>query len=300
MDRLHAMSVFVAVAEEESFAAAARRLNLSPPAVTRTIAALEAHVGIQLLTRTTRFVRATDAGLRYLESARRLLAEADEADEAAAGIHATPRGQLTVTAPVLFGAMHVMPGIVDFLSRYPAVTVSAVFLDRVVNLLEEGMDVGIRIGELPDSTMRAIAVGSVKRVICAAPAYLAAHPQPLEPRDLAGHTIISASTASPGLEWRLGASQPVSVKIQPRLTANTNAAAIEAARQGLGITRLMSYQVAAELADGRLVRLLPDWESAPLPVHIVHQEGRQASAKVRALVDVLAQHLRGNPALSAH
>lgn len=299
MDRLHSMGVFVAVAEEESFAAAARRLNMSPPAVTRTIAALEDHLGIKLLTRTTRFVRATDAGLRYLESARRILAEADEADEAAAGVHASPRGQLVVTAPVLFGCMHVMPGIVEFLARYPEVSVNAVFLDRVVNLLEEGIDVGIRIGELPDSTMRAIPVGSVRRVICASPDYLAGNPGLNELRDLAEQTIISSSPVSPGMEWRLGnGKQQISLKVQPRLTVTNNAAAIEAALMGFGITRLMSYQVASHLAAGQLVRLFPDYEPPALPIHIIHLEGRQASAKVRALVDVLVEQFRGNAVLA--
>jgi DNA-binding transcriptional LysR family regulator len=300
MDRLHSMGVFVAVAEEESFAAAARRLNSSPPAVTRTIAALEAHLGIKLLTRTTRFVRATDAGKRYLESARRILAEADEADEAAAGVHASPRGQLAVTAPVLFGSMHVMPGIIEYLERYPEVSINAVFLDRVVNLLEEGIDVGIRIGALPDSTMRAIPVGSVRRIVCASPEYLSRHPGLREPRDLAGETIISASPVSPGKEWQMGEGKhQVSVKVQPRLTVTNNAAAIEAALMGFGITRLMSYQVADHLATGRLVRLLPEYEPLALPIHIIHLEGRQASAKVRSLVDILVERLRGNRALSA-
>jgi len=299
MDRLHSMGVFVAVAEEESFASAARRLNMSPPAVTRTIAALEGHLGIKLLTRTTRFVRTTDAGQRYLESARRILAEADEADEAAAGVHAAPRGQLAVTAPVLFGSMHVMPGIVEFLARYPQVSVNAVFLDRVVNLLEEGIDVGIRIGELPDSTLRAIPVGSVRRIICASPDYLAGHPGLNEPRNLSGQTIISASPVSPGMEWRLGNSkQQISVKVQPRLTVTNNSAAIEAALMGFGITRLMSYQVATHLATGQLVRLFPEYEPPAIPIHIIHLEGRQASAKVRALVDVLVERLRGNAALA--
>lgn len=299
MDRLHSMTVFIAVAEEGGFAVAARRLNMSPPAVTRTISALEAHLGVRLLTRTTRFVRLTDAGQRYLESSRRIVAEADEADEAAAGVHAAPRGQLAVTAPVLFGSMHVMPAIVAFLQRYPEVTVNAVFLDRVVNLLEEGMDVGIRIGELADSTMRAIPVGAVKRIICAAPDYLARHPALHTPQDLVGQTIISASPVSAGMEWHLGSGkQQCSVRIQPRLTVTSNAAAIAAALSGFGITRLMSYQVAEHLAAGSLVRLLPDYEPPALPVHIIHQEGRQASAKVRALVDVLLAQLRGNSALT--
>lgn len=298
MDRLHSMAVFVAVAEEESFAGAARRLAMSPPAVTRTIATLEDHLGVKLLTRTTRFVRATDAGQRYLESSRRILAEADEADEVAAGVHAAPRGQLAVTAPVLFGTMHVMPSIVDFLGRFPEVSVSAILLDRVVNLLEEGIDVGVRIGELPDSTLRAIAVGSVRRVICASPAYLARSPDLAEPKDLAAHTIISSSPVSPGVEWRFGSDkQQFSVRVHPRLTVTNNAAAVEAALMGFGVTRLMSYQVAAHLASGQLVRMLQDHEPPALPVHVVHQEGRQASVKVRILVDTLVESLRTNSSL---
>lgn len=299
MDRFHLMNVYVAVAEEESFAGAARRLSLSPPAVTRAIAMLEERLGIKLLTRTTRFVRATDAGLRYLESARRILAEADEADEAAAGVHATPRGHLAVTAPVLFGNLYVMPGIVDYLKRYPDVSVSALFLDRVVNLLEEGLDVGVRIGELPDSTMRAIPVGSVRRVICASPQYLKKHHIPKEPHDLVGHAIISASPVSPTIEWRLGAGKKSgTVKVWPRLTVTNNDAAIYATLRGFGVTRLLSYQIASHLAAGRLTRVLTDYEPPPLPIHVIHLEGRQASAKVRSFVDLLVDRLRGDAALT--
>lgn len=298
MDRFHLMSVFVAVAEEESFAGGARRLGLSPPAVTRAIATLEVRLGIKLLTRTTRFVRATEAGLRYLDSTRRILADANEADEAAANDHATPRGHLAVTAPVLFGSMFVMPGIVDYLKRYPEVSVSALFLDRIVNLLEEGLDVGVRIGELPDSTMRAIPVGHVRRVVCAAPDYLAEQGQLNAPQDLARHTVISASPVSPATEWHFSAGKKrLSAKVQPRLTVTSNDAAIQAALQGFGITRLMSYQIAAHLAAGRLQRLLADYEPPPLPIHVLHREGRQASAKVRTFVDLLVQRLRADTAL---
>ena len=178
MDRLHLMEVFVAVAEEEGFAAGARRLRMSPPAVTRAIAALEARLGVKLLNRTTRFVRVTEAGQRYLDDTRRIIGEVDEADEAAAGINAEPRGHLSVTAPVMFGSLYVTPGIVEFLERYPAAEVSAVFLDRIVNMLEEGIDVGVRIGELPDSSMKALRVGYVRRVLCAAPSYLERHGEP--------------------------------------------------------------------------------------------------------------------------
>lgn len=295
MDRFHLMSVFVAVADEESFAGGARRLGMSPPAVTRAIAALEARLGVQLLSRTTRYVRATDAGQRYLDSARRILAEADEADEAAAGIHAAPRGQLAVTAPVLFGSMFVTPAIVDYLDRFPAVSISALLLDRVVNLMEEGLDVGVRIGELPDSSLRAIRVGQVSRVVCAAPDYLAQHSEPAVPQDLARHTIVAASPVSPAIEWHFGDQRhPVNVRLHPRLTITNNEAAIQAAMRGFGITRLMSYQVAGHLSAGRLKRILGAYEPDPLPIHVLHREGRQASAKVRSFVDFLVDRLRAN------
>ena len=299
MDRFHLMSVFVAVAEEQGFAGAARRLGLSPPAVTRAIATLEDRLGVKLFKRTTRFVRATDAGVRYLESSRRILAAADEADEAAAGVHGTARGQLAVTAPVLFGNLFVMPGIVEFLERYPDATVSALFLDRVVNLLEEGQDVGVRIGELPDSTMRAIPVGFVRRVVCASPRYVKRHGEPKRPADLAQHTVIAASPVTPSIEWRFGAGREgVTTKVRPRLSVTSNDAAVHAALLGFGVTRLLSYQVAAHLAAGRLQRVLAGFEPPPLPIHVLHLEGRQASAKVRGFVDLLVERLRAEAALA--
>ena len=298
MDRLHLMNVFVAVAEEESFAAGARRLAMSPPAVTRAIAELEKNLGVKLLSRTTRYVRATDAGLRYLESARRILTDADEADEMAAGIHGTPRGQLAVTAPVLVGRMFVMPSIVEYLGTHPDVSVSALFLDRIVNLIEEGLDVGVRIGELPDSTLHAITVGHVRRVVCASPEYLKGKKKLKSPQELAQHTIIAANPVSPGADWRFGTGKKsIDVKITPCLTTSNNDAAIQAALQGFGVTRLMSYQVAGHLKAGTLKRLLVEFEPAPLPIHVLHREGRQASAKVRTFVDLLVEQLRGDAAL---
>ena len=298
MDRFHLMAVYVAVAEEESFAGGARRLGMSPPAVTRAIAALEKRLGVSLLTRTTRFVRATDAGQRYLEHARRILAEADEADEAVAGVNSAPRGQLAVTAPVLFGRMFVMPSIVDYLRHFPDMAISAVFLDRVVNLLEEGMDVGVRIGELPDSSMRAVTVGHVRRVVCAAPDYLKKHGVPRTPSEISEHTVIAASPVSPSVDWKFAdGKKTTSVKLTPRLTVTNNESAIVAAAQGFGLTRLLSYQVAAFLASGQLKAVLGDYEPPRLPIHVLHSEGRQASAKVRTFVDMLVERLRGDKAL---
>ncbi len=299
MDRLHVMTVFVAVAEAESFAGGARRLGMSPPAVTRAISALEGRLGVRLLTRTTRIVRPTEAGLRYLEDARRIIAEIDEADEAAAGVNAEPRGRLAVTAPVLFGRMFVTPAIVEYLQRYPAVDVSALFLDRVVNLIEEGLDVGIRIGHLPDSNMQAIKVGQVRSVVCASPSYLAMHGEPVLPGDLRRHTLIAASGLSPTAEWKfVEQGKASSVRVQPRLTVTTNDAAIESAIAGFGLTRLLSYQIAPYLASGQLKAVLSGYEPPPLPIHVIHREGRQSAAKVRAFVDTIVRRLRSDNALN--
>ncbi len=299
MDRLHLMTVYVAVAEEEGFAAAARRLAMSPPAVTRAISALEDRLGVKLLQRTTRHVRVTEAGERYLDDARRVIAAADEADEAAVGINAQPRGHMTVTAPVLFGRMYVMPGIVDYLRQHPETSVSALFLDRVVNMLEEGVDVGIRIGELSDSSYRALRVGHVRRVICAAPSYLKRHGIPQTPQDLRQHQVIVASSLSQNIEWRfVDQGEPLSVRIKPRLTVSSNDGAIEAATLGLGVTRLMSYQVAPLLAAGKLKVVLSEFESPRVPIHIIHREGRHASAKMRAFIDLMAERLRAEPSLN--
>jgi DNA-binding transcriptional LysR family regulator len=298
MDRFHLMSVYVAVAEEESFAAAARKLAISPPAVTRAVATLEKRLGVKLLTRSTRYVRATDAGLRYLEHARNIIAQADEADEAAAGANSAPRGRLAVTAPVLFGRMFVTPAIVDYLQRYPDVAVSAIFLDRIFNLMEEGLDIGVRIGALPDSSMRAIPIGHVHRIVCASPAYLKAHGIPRTPRDLVNHTIVAASPVSPSVDWKFDSGKkPVTVKLSPRLTVTNNDAAIVAALQGFGITRLMSYQIGPLLASGQLKAVLAEHETARLPIHVLHLEGGRVSEKVRTFVDLIVARLRADKSL---
>jgi len=292
MDQLQAMKVFVAVAEEQGFAPAARRLAMSPPAVTRAVAALEKRLGVKLLNRTTRYVRATEAGLRYLEDVRRILGDIEVADEAATGINAEPRGHLAITAPVLFGRMHVMPVIVEYLGRYPETTVSAVFLDRVVNLLEEGLDVGVRIGELPDSSMRALRVGTVRMVMVASPGYLEHNGRPGVPGDLLRHSIIASSAGSNFINWRFeSATGNQTLRIKPRLTVTNNDAAIEATREGFGITRLLSYQVAPHIAEGELQPILEEYEPAPLPIHIVHREDRYASSRVRSLIDLIAERL---------
>ena len=297
MDRFHLMTVFVAVAEEEGFAGAARRLNMSPPAVTRAIAALEAHLGVKLFKRSTRIVRLTDAGQGYLDDVKRVIAAADDADMQAAGGNAEPRGVLTITAPVMFGRLHVMPGVVAYMQRYPAMQVSALFADRVVNLLEESIDVAFRIGDLPDSSYRAVRVGEVRRVLCASPAYLAQAGLPQTPEDLSAHQIILAKSINQSNELKF-AKTPLSVRVKPRLLVSDNASAIEAALSGLGIVRLLSYQIAPQLAAGSLSIILSEYELPAMPVHIVHSEGRYASAKVRVFIDLMAERLRENLALA--
>ena len=290
------MGVFVAVAEAESFAKAGRKLGLSPPAVTRAVSALEERLGVRLLTRTTRVVRLTEAGTRYLEDSRRIMAEVDEAEASASGISATARGQLHITAPVLFGKIFVTPIILEYLDRHPAVNVNALFLDRVANLVEEGIDIAVRIGELPDSSLRATKVGTVRQVMVAAPRYLKEHGTPAHPSDLKSHRIVSASNMTTTGDWKFYAKgKPLSVRVAPRLTVTTNEAAIEAVRAGWGITRLLSYQVSPQL---KLKTVLPEYEPPALPIHVVHLDGRRTTAKVRALVDLMVERLRADTTLN--
>ncbi|ANC02258.1 LysR family transcriptional regulator [Pseudomonas sp. MH2] len=293
MDHIHLMKVFVAVGELESFAGAARRLDMSPAAVTRAVSALEERLGVKLLLRTTRSVRLTEAGGRYLEDCRSILASIAEANEAAAGVNATPKGELAVTAPILFGKKFVMPSIVRYLQQYPEVDVSAYFLDRVVNMVEEGMDVAVRIGQLPDSGLKALRVGKVRRMLCASPDYLARHGVPTHPSELHEHVVIATTNLSPRAGWRFGLTdEPTMVRMKPRLTVTSNDGAIAAACAGLGIARLLSYQVVEEVASGRLQVVLADFEEAPWPIHILHRESKYGSAKVRAFIDMLAADVR--------
>ena len=296
MDRLHLMNVFVAVAEEQGFSAAARRLEISPPAVTRAISALELRLGVKLLTRTTRYVRVTDAGHNYLQDARRIIAEVDAADESASGLHGTPTGELVITAPAMYGRLCVAPVVVEYLQRYAQVSVSTVFLDRVVNLVEEGLDIGIRIGDLPDSSLRAIKVGHVQRVVCASPDYLSTAGVLEHPEDLANHQIIATKAGNNKLTWSFLEDDLIrSYKLKARFMSNTNDTAIEAALAGFGVTRLLSYQVDTQVNAGKLVPVLTEYATAPLPVHIVHQQGRDVPAKVRAFIDLAVEMLRKQP-----
>jgi DNA-binding transcriptional LysR family regulator len=292
------MRVFSAVAQESGFAAAARHLNMSPPAVTRAVAALEDAIGARLLTRTTRMVALTEAGQRYLVDVERILQELEEAEAAAAGLHAAPRGTLTITAPVLFGRLYVAPILLDFLDAHPEVTGRLLLLDRVTNLLEEGMDVALRIGHLGDSSMVARRVGSVRSVVCASPDYLKQHGVPTHPTDLAGHRLIVPGGSIESQEWRFGHDEKLAVRVAPRMCCNSNASIVQAVEQGWGVSRLLSYQIGPSIAAGKTRPLLEEYERAPLPVHLVHMEGRRASAKVRAFVDLATERLRLDPVLN--
>ncbi|MGI9512415.1 MAG: LysR family transcriptional regulator [Anderseniella sp.] len=295
MDKFRAIQVFIAVADKRGFAAAARSLNISPPAVTRTVSMLEDDLGTPLFVRTTRSVRLTESGERFLEDARRILLELEEAQDAAVGTHAAPRGQLHVTAPVLFGRMYVTPVLSDFLNLHPQLSARTLFVDRVVNLVDEGQDVAIRIGPLPDSSLIAVRCGTVRQLTVASPDYLAKHGLPGIPESLTGHQIIQATGTTPGNDWRFQhKDKSISVRLEPRVSMNTNDAVIELLLRGGGISRLLSYQVAPHLADGRLQVVLEAFENPPQPVHVVHQEGRLVSSKVRAFVDFMVQHLREN------
>ena len=298
MDRLHLIDVFVAVVDAQGLASAARKLRISPPAVTRAINELETRLGARLLTRTTRSVHVTEAGAVYAESCRRILTDLEEADDSASGVHGVPRGLLTVTAPVLFGSMHVMPIVTEFLQRNPEVTASCWFLDRVVNMLEESVDVGVRIGALPDSSMQAIRVGSMRVVMCAAPSYLNSRGTPQCPEDIDKHVTISVGSATSETEWHVQDSgEQRAIKLRPRLTTVTSDAAVTAAISGFGITNLLFYKVADHVREGRLATVLGNYELAAIPVHVMHREGRHATKRSRAFIDLAVEHLRANPVL---
>jgi DNA-binding transcriptional LysR family regulator len=298
MDRIEEMTVFVAVAELGGFAAASRKLNLSAPTVTRAVAALEAQVGTELFVRTTRHVRLTDSGERYLQDCRRILIELDEAEAQAAGAHLAPQGTLVVAAPVMFGQRLLVPLLVEFLQRHPAVNVRALLVDRPVQLSEEGVDCAFRMGELADSNLVATPLGHIRRVVCASPRYLEVHGHPQRPQDVSEHGLVVSAADGRSDRWRfVDGESEVDIEIAPRLIVSTNEAAISAALAGFGLVRVMSYQVAADLQRGDLQRVLQPYEARPLPVWLVNLEGRRAAAKLRSFMAFAVERLRGHPAL---
>lgn len=294
MAKFESMLVFVKVADTNNFAEAARQLNMSPPAVTRAISALEDQIGTRLFTRTTRSVKLTEAGRRYVDDCQKILADVAEAEAAAAGSYARPTGTLNVTASVLFGQEFLLPVLTEYLDEYPDVAVKALFVDRMVSIVDEGIDVAIRIGNLTDSSYSAIRVGTVRRVVCGSPSYFAVRGIPQKPADLADHRIITSTSSFASLEWRFGRDQKTSVHISPRLSCSTYDSVIRTALQGWGLCRPLSYQIGRHLVEGQLQTVLSDYEEAPLPIHIVHPEGRRASAKVRAFIDLAVDRLRSN------
>jgi DNA-binding transcriptional LysR family regulator len=296
MDRWQSMRIFAKVAETRSFAETARHLHMSAPAVTRAVAALEDAMGTRLFVRTTRSVKLTEAGARYFEDCRRILSDIAEAEAAAAGSFATPSGTLAVTASSLFGQMYVLPIMTEYLAAYPTMSGRTFFVDRPVNIVEEGIDVAVRIGHLQDSGFSAVKVGSVRRVVCGSPGYFEAHGLPAAPADLRDHRIVASTSAWASPEWRFAPDQRVT--IHPALQCNTNEAAIAAAIDGFGLTRVLLYQIGPALLAGTLQIVLGDYEDPPLPIHVVHPEGRHAPAKVRAFIDMAVSRLRANRLLN--
>ena len=295
MDRIDAMKVFVCALDEGSLAAAGRRLGRSPAAVSRAIAFLEAHVGMALLHRTTRTIKLSEAGERYAASCRRILTDLEEADLMIAGERAAPRGTLTLTAPVITGEDVLRPVLDAFMNEHPTVSVKLYLLDRQVNLIDEGIDVALRIAHLADSSAVAIRLGEVRRIIAASPAYLARHPVITEPADLAKHQII-AMTHFGQDSWSFppaqGSSVPRAVQFAPRLVVNTVRAAVASAAEGHGVTRLFSYHISDEIREGRLQILLGKDEYPPLPAHLLAPQGRFSVPKVRAFVDFAVPRLK--------
>lgn len=302
MDRFEEMRVFAAVAQLESFSVAARQLEMSPPRVTRAVAALESRLGVALLQRTTRQVRVTEAGRRYLEDVQQVLAQLSEAEAAATGSYLTPQGLLHVTAPVLFGEYFVTPQIVDYLDQYPDVQVRAELIDRPVNLQEEGIDVAVRIGHVPPNCQHlTVPVGEVRQVVCASPGWLAQHGEPIHPLELESlPTVVAEGGNLSGHWWFEEEGKRIEVTPSPRLRISAIHAALAAVEVGAGLTRLLSYQVAASEVEGRVRRVLTCFEPTAIPINIWVATGRGRAASVRTFVDFLAERLRADPALAYH
>jgi DNA-binding transcriptional LysR family regulator len=290
MDRLDAMQAFVTVADLKGFAAAARKLRLSPSAVTRLVAALEDRLGARLLQRTTRQVALTDTGARYLERIRRILADVDEAEIAAEGERARPSGRLVISAPVGFGRLHVSPVLTAYLKRHREVSAELRLGDRTINLVEEGVDLAVRIGHLPDSSLVARHVGDMRRIMVASPGYLKSRGEPKKPQDIAVHDTIEFGATSGSAEWRLvEGGNEVRVDYTPRLSTNIADVAIQYAEAGGGLTRVLAYQAAEAIKRGRLKIVLAKFEQPALPIHIVYPTSRLLSAKVRTFIDLVVE-----------
>ncbi|AOE84765.1 LysR family transcriptional regulator [Pseudomonas sp. TCU-HL1] len=294
------MKVLLAVAEAESFAGGAKLMGMSPPSVTRVIAGLENRLGTLLLARSTRSLRLTEAGRRYVDDCKRILLDLEEAEELATGSSVRARGNLTVTAPVMFGEQYLIPLITQYLTEYPEVTVNALLVDRLVSMVDEGLDVSIRIGELSDIGLQAIRVGQIAPVVCAAPTFLDRVGRPTEPRDVLELPIVMSSASTLLTEWQFRVGErALSLHPKPRLMVSSNQAAINAVRMGWGLTRVLSYQVAEWVDKGELEIVLAAYQIPALPAHVLYQGGKRVSAKVRTFVDYCSSRLLADPALHA-
>ncbi|HVY87939.1 MAG TPA: LysR family transcriptional regulator [Hyphomonadaceae bacterium] len=289
MDRLDAMNVLIAAVEAGSLSAASRRLRSPLATVSRKVSDLEAYVGARLVTRTNRKLVLTDAGRGYIEAARRILEHVNEAERAAAGEYAAPRGDLTISAPVAFGRMHVLPVVETFLARHADINVRLLLLDRTVNMLEEHVDLAVRIAPLPDSNLIATRVGSIRHVVCASPAYLKQHGTPRSLDDLARHACITFDGLGPAKAWRFAERD---IAVRPRLSVNTAEAVVQAAVSGVGLARVMSYQAADAVKTGKLKLLLRSHEPEPWPVSLIYPDQGMLPLKVRAFLDWAAPRLR--------
>lgn len=292
MDKLRAMANFVRIVEAGSLTGAADQLDTSLTSVVRGLAALERALGVRLLNRTTRRIALTDEGREYYERCRRLLAEVEEAEAALSARQIKPAGRLAVTAPVMFGRRHVGPVVTDFLAAHPQVRIELLLLDRIVDLLDEGIDVAVRIGRLPESSLVAIPVGMTRRIVCASPDYLARHGTPARPADLAGHRCIRFTGLGQGTGWEFGGEESARIPIVDILATNQVDAAIDACLAGLGCGRFLAYQVDDLLAAGRLTRILAEFEPEAVPVSLAYPHSRLLSSRVRAFVDWTVPRLR--------
>ena len=298
MNRLESMSILIAVVDSGSLSAAARHLGMPLATISRKVGELETHLKTRLLNRTTRQISLTEAGSAYVAACRRILDDIGEAERAATGEYATPKGGLIVTAPVVFGRLHVVPVVAEFLAHYPEIDISLVLTDRVVHLMDEHVDVAVRIGELPDSSQKAMTVGAVRRVICASPSYLEKHGVPARPRDLSDHQCITFEVLASMRAWVFDAGKSgLSVPVHSRLTVNTAEAAIGAAILGVGLVRVLSYQVADAIRDNALRIVLDSFESAPLPINLVHTGQSPLPLKLRAFLDFMSPRLKARMAV---
>ncbi|RXT35333.1 LysR family transcriptional regulator [Bradyrhizobium betae] len=293
MDRLEAMSVIIAVTETGSFSAASRRLNIPVATVSRTVAELESRLAAQLFQRSSRRTALTDAGRSYIDACKRIVEQVEEAEREVSGEYRTPKGDLAVTSPWGLGHMHLLPIALGFMDAFPEIAVRLVMTDRIVDTVEENIDVSVRIGNLPDSNMIATRVGSVRFVLCASPGYVAKRGEPKAPGDLAAHDCIGIDSLAAQRAWKFVTDgREIAVPIRSRLTVSDSEAAIEAAVAGAGITRVMSYKMEAARRAGKLVIMLDQFEQAPWPVHVVYQERKPMPLKLRAFIDWVIPRLK--------